>query len=170
MRIPAPREGGAWPDRRHAPAGYRCPFCRIVAGEDLAPPHSRQTDVVCRDARATAFISTRWWPQNAGHVLVVPNEHHENVYEIPDDLLGPVHVLGKRIAGAIRATYGCDGTSFRQHNEPGGDQEVWHYHLHVFPRYAGDRLYERTREHRDALPDEREPYAARLREYLARSG
>lgn len=151
----------------HQPAGYLCPFCRVVAGEDLEDGYTKQTDVVLRDDTVTAFVSTGWWPANAGHVLVVPNAHHENVYDLPDAVLAAVQVAGKRLALALKATYGCDGTSFRQHNEPGANQEVWHYHLHVFPRYAGDRLYVRTPERRDTTLAERAPYAQKLRQYLA---
>ncbi len=150
----------------HRPEGYRCPFCRVAAGEDLRDDYTKQADVVYRDSTATAFVSSAWWPANQGHVLVVPNEHYENVYEIPDAALAAVQVVGKRIALALKAVYGCDGTSFRQHNEPGGDQEVWHYHLHVFPRYRGDDLYVRTRERRNTTPAERVPYAQKLRAYL----
>ena len=75
-----------------------------------------------------------------------------------------VQVVGKRIALALKTAYGCDGTSFRQHNEPHGDQEVWHYHLHVFPRWHGDDLY--GSPHRLTTPEERAPYAERLRRSL----
>lgn len=151
----------------HQPTGYRCPFCRVVAGDDLAADYTKQTDVVVRDDAVTAFVSTAWWPANAGHVLVVPNGHHENVYDIPDAVLAAVQVVGKRVALALKAAYGCDGTSFRQHNEPAGNQEIWHYHLHVFPRYTGDQLYVRTPERRNTTPAERAPYARTLRHYLA---
>ncbi len=154
----------------HQPQGYRCPFCRVAAGEDLRDDYTKQTDLVFRDATLTAFISSAWWPENAGHVLVIPNEHYENVYAMPDDVLAAVQIAGKRIALTLREVYGCEGTSFRQHNEPGGDQEVWHYHLHVFPRYRGDRLYARTYERRDTTPEERAPYARRLREQLMPAG
>lgn len=151
---------------KHEPPRYRCPFCQIVAGQDLAKEYTRQTDVVLRSDMVTAFISLHWWPGNPGHVIVVPNLHYENVYDIPDDLLASVQVAGKRLAMAIRATYECEGTSFRQHNEPTGGQDVWHYHLHVFPRFAGDNLYLRTLEARITSPAERLPYAEKLRQYL----
>ena len=151
----------------HEPEGYRCPFCRVAAGEDLRDDFTKQADVIFRDGTLTAFISSAWWPANPGHVLVVPTDHYENVYDIPDEVLSGVQIMGKRIALALEATYGCDGTSFRQHNGPGGDQEVWHYHLHVFPRYRGDDLYVRTMERRDTTPAEREPYAQKLRQYFA---
>lgn len=62
-----------------------------------------------------------------------------------------------------RETYGCDGISTRQHNEPDGDQDVWHYHVHVFPRYRGDGLYETKPSRAFATGAERRPYADRLR-------
>ena len=98
----------------------------------------------------------------------MPNAHYENIYAIPDDILAAVQVVGKRVALALRATYGCDGTSFRQHNELGANQDVWHYHLHVFPRYHGDQLSTRTDERRDTTAAERLPYAQKLRDYFAR--
>jgi histidine triad (HIT) family protein len=66
---------------------------------------------------------------------------------------------------ALKKAYACDGVSTRQHNEPAGGQDVWHYHLHVFPRFAGDDLYRSG--YRETTPDERRPYADRLREALA---
>lgn len=148
----------------HEPEGYECPFCRIAAGQDDGI-HTKNADVVYQDATVTAFIAAAWWPANAGHVLVVPNGHYENIYDIPDDVLGAVQVVGKRVALALREVYGCDGTSFRQHNEPHGDQEVWHYHLHVFPRYEGDELYRSGK--RNTTPEERLPYAEKLRAVLS---
>jgi histidine triad (HIT) family protein len=147
----------------HEPAGYRCPFCRI-ADEDAADLLTKPTDIVFQDGTVTAFIAAAWWPGNAGHVLVIPNGHYENVYDIPDEALAAVQVAGKRIALALKAAYGCDGTSFRQHNEPHGNQDVWHYHLHVFPRYAGDDLYGSRK--RFTTPEERAPYAEELRRRL----
>jgi histidine triad (HIT) family protein len=149
------------------PEGYRCPFCRVAAGENLRDNFTKQSDVVFHDGTLTAFVSSAWWPANPGNVLVVPNDHYENVYNIPDAILAAVQIMGKRIALALTATCNCDGMSFRQHNGPGSDQEVWHYHLHVFPRYRGDDLYVRTKERRDTTPAEREPYAQKLRRYLA---
>ncbi|MGE3272031.1 MAG: HIT family protein [Chloroflexota bacterium] len=150
----------------HEPTGYHCPFCTIVAGHDQPDDFTKQEDVVYRDEAVTAFIAAKWWPGNPGHVLVVPNGHHENVYEMPDDALAAVQVAGKQIALAIRATYGCEGTSFRQHNEPAGNQDVWHYHLHVFPRYHGDDLYLQSGKARFTSPGERAPYAEKLRRAL----
>ena len=149
----------------HEPPRYDCPFCRLVRGEDTA--RNVSADVVHNDDTTTAFISPKWWPRNHGHAIVIPNAHVENLYEIPDELLAGVYTTTKRVATAIRAAYGCDGTSTRQHNEPGGDQDVWHFHVHVFPRHAGDELYARADDARWVSPEERQPYAERLRRALA---
>jgi histidine triad (HIT) family protein len=99
-------------------------------------------------------------------VLVVPNGHYENLYDLPSRYGHAISDLAREVAIAVRHTYGCDGTSVRQHNEPVGNQDVWHYHMHVFPRYAGDDLY-LTRPERDFAPaEQRSPYADKLRVYF----
>jgi histidine triad (HIT) family protein len=147
----------------HEPPGYACPFCAIVAGnrsDRLTEPE----DVVERTPSTTAWISSRWWERNPGHVIVVPNEHVENMYALEQALAGSIHEAARRIALALRRVYGCEGVSTRQHNEPAGYQEVWHYHLHVFPRWPDDDLY--GSPWRDTTPSERRPYADRLRAAL----
>jgi histidine triad (HIT) family protein len=148
--------------RVHAPADYECPFCAIVRGD------RRSDEVVLRTPTTTAFMSRRWWANNPGHVLVVPNEHIENMYALPRELAGDVHETARRIALAMKRAYGCAGISTRQHNEPAGNQDVWHYHLHVFPRHEGDDLY--GSQYRETEPEERLPYAERLRAALAHAG
>ncbi len=150
---------------RHEPEAYACPFCGLIRGEESE--HNRLDDVVWRDGHTTAFVSPKWWPGNAGHVIVVPNRHVENLYAIDDELLGAVYATARRIAIAMKTAYGCEGTSTRQHNEPGGNQDVWHLHVHVFPRADGDGLYTRDLEARWIDAAERAPYAARLRAALA---
>lgn len=149
----------------HAPEGYVCPFCQIVAGVDtgLTAPD----DVVYQDAWTTAFIASHWWPNNAGHVIVIPNQHIENIYDMPAEVAARVHETAQQVAIAFKRVYGCDGVSTRQHNEPAGNQEVWHYHLHVFPRYEHDYLYDLTFRRRQTTPDERQPYVEKLRRYFA---
>ncbi len=148
----------------HAPRGYVCPFCGIVRGEDNGP-HTVQADVVDRTPTTTAWIGSRWWERNPGHVIVVTNEHVENIFFLCRELAADVHETAQRIAFAMKHAYACEGISTRQHNEPAGYQEIWHYHLHVFPRYAGDDLYRSP--WRDTTPDERWRYAERLRTALA---
>jgi histidine triad (HIT) family protein len=72
---------------------------------------------------------------------VIPAAHFENLYDLPDALGADIHRVARRVAIAMKTAYGCAGVSTRQHNESAGNQDVWHYHLHVFPRYPGDDLY-----------------------------
>ena len=148
----------------HAPAGYDCPFCRFVAGETTGAPV--RTDIVAETDGAVAFISPRWWPRNPGHVIVIPREHSENLYSIAGPQLSAVMELVQETAIALRSEGGCTGTSIRQHNEPDGGQDVWHFHIHVFPRFAGDDLY--ASEPLDGWVDaaERATHARRLRNRL----
>jgi len=126
--------------------------------------------VVLRTERATAFVASRWWPNNLGHVLVVPNAHYENLYDLPALDGHAVHDAVRAIAIGIRTTYGCDGVSTRQHNEPAGYQDAWHHHVHVFPRYPGDNLYNTKHLPTPATRAEREPYAEKLRDHLRLTG
>jgi histidine triad (HIT) family protein len=149
----------------HEPAGYECPFCRLVDGDE--GPINVQADVVARTDLALALISPTWWARNQGHALVIPAAHHENLYDLPAVSGHGVHDLVRRVAIAVRQSYACDGVSLRQHNEPAGNQYVWHYHVHVFPRYTGDNLYATRSEPGFVSPDLRRPYAERLRSALA---
>jgi histidine triad (HIT) family protein len=125
-----------------------------------------EQDIVYQNEFATAFIAPKWWVNNLGHILVVPNKHYENIYVIPDEQIAEVYKVVKKMAIAIRNTYDCQGTSTRQHNEPAGGQDVWHFHVHVYPRYDEDRLYQ-NHDHKSFVDAKaRAPYAEKLRAYL----
>ncbi|MEU6559651.1 HIT family protein [Nocardia nova] len=148
----------------HEPHGYDCPFCFLLAGGET--PLDSPRDVVLRTELATAFTAARWWPGNLGHVLVIANDHYENIYDLPPRYGHAVHDVVREIAVAMRAAYGCDGVSTRQHNEPAGNQDVWHYHVHVFPRYHDDDLYRSNPLPGFAFGAQRWVYTDRLREQL----
>ncbi len=122
----------------HEPSDYQCPFCRIVRASSIA--HS--TDIVYSSEMVTAFLALGRWPNNPIDVLVVPNEHFENLYDLPASYVQPLHWLTRAIALALKGVYQCDGISTRQHNEDAGDQDVWHYHVHVTPRFGQDGFYQ----------------------------
>lgn len=149
----------------HTPKDYHCPFCPLVAG--IGDGYNQKKDVVYKNKFITAFVSCKWWINNSGHVMVVPNEHFENIYDIPDDILGEVYKAVKQVAIAIRTVYGCDGISTRQHNEPAGNQNVWHFHVHVFPRYTDDKLYQNHDNKRYVESNEKDVYADKLKKYFA---
>lgn len=148
----------------HEPPGYDCPFCRLQQGEFDERNHAG--DVVAVTELAYARIAPKWWPGNPGAVLVIPRAHVENLYALSAPDGQAVWDLTQRVAVGIRSAYDCDGTSIRQHNEPAGNQDVWHLHVHVFPRHASDELYPRHREARWVDSDERAPYAEKLRAAL----
>ena len=150
----------------HAPKNYLCPFCSVVKGIENENVETKQADIVYRDEYVTAFVSSRWWPNNPGHVVIVPNEHFENIYDLPESYSDKIHRLAKKIALALKQVYNCNGVSTRQHNEPAGNQDIFHYHLHVFPRYKNDRLYEGHSLKRLIPPKERLVYAKKLKDFL----
>lgn len=142
-----------------------CAFCRFGAGEESH--WNSLADVVWRDESTLAFVSPAWWPNNPGHVIVIPLAHADRLETIDVADLAAVHTTAQRIAIAMHAAYGCDATSTRQHNGAAAGQEIPHLHVHVFPRYERDRLYELTPERRRVSPEERAPYAEKLRAALS---
>ena len=151
----------------HAPLEYDCPFCLLVQGKESLQGQLKQTDIVFRTADVTAFMATRKYPNNQGHVLVIPNEHFENIYDLPLALSSKIHILSRDIALAMKAEYQCDGITLRQHNEPAGDQNIWHYHLHVIPRYQNDDFH--CAQKTPVEVNERALYAQKLMNWFCRS-
>lgn len=150
----------------HEPPHYDCPFCALLQGH--GDEYSAPQDIVYQNDHTTAFIAPKWWVNNPGHVMVIPNKHYENIYDIPEEQLIEVYKTVKRMAIAVRSTYDCDATSTRQHNEPAGNQAVWHFHAHVFPRYENDQLYQNHDNKRFADAAERAPYVEKLKAYFAK--
>ena len=106
-----------------------CIFCKIIAGQAPAA-------VVYRDEQVIAFMSLQQF--NDGHTLVVPIQHVKNIYELPDDLAGPLLSTAARIARGIKREFKADGIWLSQFNEPAAGQSVFHFHVHVIPRYFND--------------------------------
>lgn len=106
-----------------------CIFCRILSGEVPA-------GIAWESPYVVAFMSNRAY--HRGHALVIPRRHIATIYELPDELTGPLLLTTVRVARAARTAFAADGITIRQHNEPAGGQEVFHLHFHVIPRYTGD--------------------------------
>ena len=148
----------------HAPLDYVCPFCLLVQGKDSPETQLKQTDIIIQTVDVTAFMATRKYPNNQGHVLIISNEHFENIYGLPLEISAKVHALSRDAALAMKSEYQCDGIMLRQSNEPAGDQNIWHYHLQVIPRYQNDDFHNAQRGPFDA--DERAEYAKKLRSWF----
>ncbi len=149
----------------HAPENYACPFCLLIQGITNEHVHSVQSDIVHHDHAVTAFIGAGQWKNNHGNTIIVPNEHFENIYDLPISYAQDIHRVAKLLALAMKAVYSCDGISTRQHNEPAGSQDVWHYHLHVIPRYRNDNYY--TTQRTSMAVSERARHAEKIRNQLA---
>jgi len=148
----------------HAPPGYDCPFCQIIKKAEKIQQSTQLSDVIYYSKAATAFLALHCWPKNPVNVLVIPNEHFENLYDLPLEYANPLHQLTRAIALSLKRVYHCDGISTRQHNEPAGSQDVWHYHVHITPRYTEDGFYKTQKVY--SLESERLEHARHLREYV----
>jgi histidine triad (HIT) family protein len=108
-----------------------CVFCRIVKGELPAAK-------VFEDEATLAFMDLQ--SVNPGHTLVVVKPHRANLYELDDDLAGAALRTAARVARAIKKATGCEGVTLFQANEQAGAQTVFHFHIHVLPRWEGDGM------------------------------
>ena len=108
-----------------------CVFCRIASGE---LPASK----VFEDASTIAFMDLQ--SVSPGHLLVAVKPHRANIYELDDELAGAVFRTAARMAKAVKAVTGCDGVTLFQANEKAGAQTVFHFHIHVLPRWEGDGM------------------------------
>ena len=107
-----------------------CIFCRIVAGRAPA-------SVVHRDERCVAFMDIR--PVNPGHLLVVPVRHATHLADADEETAAHLMRVAHRLAAAVRASgLRCDGVTLHLADGAAAGQEVFHVHLHVFPRWRGD--------------------------------
>ncbi len=154
----------------NAPDHYVCPFCLVVQGCENERLLTRQSDVVYRNDEITAFICSHQFAKNAGHTLIVPNAHYENIYELPVHLGHRIHDLARAVALGMKSAYACDGVTTWQSNEPAGSQTVWHYHLHVIPRFVDDNYLRNLGALEDTYalmaPEQRAAYAQKLRTHL----
>ena len=108
-----------------------CVFCKITLGED-------QASIVFEDDRVLAFMDLH--PANVGHTLVVPREHWETIYDIPEKVLGDMFAVVKKVSVAVKKAVGAEGMSILQFNERAAGQSVKHFHVHVVPRFRGDAM------------------------------
>ncbi|HEX8634941.1 MAG TPA: HIT family protein [Pyrinomonadaceae bacterium] len=130
-----------------------CWACRVIAGE-------RVGCIVTETEQALVLINP--FSVAPGHALVVPRRHIENLYELPDELAAPILSTAAVIARAAKRAFAAEGITLRQNNEAASDQHLFHFHLHVIPRFAGD-LERFNAPPPRAARAEQEAWAARLR-------
>lgn len=120
-----------------------CIFCKIVAGE--IPSRTLFED---EDFKVMLDVG----PASKGHALIVPKSHYADIYELPGELAGEAMKLAKRMATHMTTVLNCDGFNILQNNGVEAGQTVFHYHMHLIPRYKGEKkmiLWEA-----DSFPDE----------------
>jgi histidine triad (HIT) family protein len=111
--------------------GPDCLFCKIIAGEIPAT-------IIASDERTVSFMDIN--PATRGHALVVPRAHARDLLEIEPDDLTAVALAGQRLARTAHATLEADGINLINSCGAEAWQTVFHFHLHVIPRYEGDPL------------------------------
>jgi len=99
---------------------------------------SSPASVVASDQRALAFLDIN--PATRGHTLVIPRAHARDIHDVPAEDLAATAALAQRVAGLARERLAADGVTMLQSSGRAAWQTVFHFHIHVIPRYAGDPL------------------------------
>jgi histidine triad (HIT) family protein len=154
--------------KSNAPSNYVCPICLGNQGVENDNTLLKQDDLVFRDALVSVWINSFWVGINKGHVIVVPNDHFETLYELPMEIGHHIFEISQKVSLAMKEEYRCDGVTIRQNNEPAGDQHAFHYHLHIFPRYLNDNFnQEMANSSVLSDPEERKEYCHKLKQHIS---
>ena len=106
-----------------------CIFCKLAGGEiPTATLYEDEDFRVILDAN----------PAAKGHALIIPKEHYANLYELDDELAGKVLVLAKKMITKLTDILGCDGYNIVHNNGEAAGQTVFHFHMHLIPRFKDD--------------------------------
>lgn len=106
-----------------------CIFCKIANGE--IPSRTIEENEMFR-------VVLDMGPATKGHALILPKEHYRNLYELPEEVAGEALKMAKRVALKMQDRLGCDGLNLVQNNEEAAGQTVFHFHIHVIPRFKED--------------------------------
>ncbi|HEY0995780.1 MAG TPA: HIT family protein [Gemmatimonadaceae bacterium] len=106
-----------------------CTFCDLIHG-------AAEVSVCYEDADAIAFMDIQ--PVNTGHVLVVPRQHLESLFDVPPELGAHLFGVTMRVANAVRRVTGCEDMNIVVNSGQAAGQDVFHYHVHIIPRRPGD--------------------------------
>jgi bis(5'-nucleosidyl)-tetraphosphatase/histidine triad (HIT) family protein len=128
-----------------------CIFCREIVNKGNAA-------FIYRSSNILAFMDNA--PIEEGHVLVIPRNHYENIYDIDNDIYLELQAIAKRIAIAVRDTLKTNGLNIGQNNGRVANQVVMHYHVHIIPRYYRKKT---NWERETASIDDLEVIAAKIR-------
>ena len=119
--------------------------------------------LVYEDEKVVAFLDIK--PLNEGHTLVIPKAHYENIFDVPRELIAYIHGVTKQIAFAVKRATNADGISIIQQNGKAAGQDIFHLHVHVIPRYEGQKMPS-FGEASEANREQLSKTAARIRKQL----
>jgi histidine triad (HIT) family protein len=85
-----------------------------------------------------AFLDIR--PLHMGHTLVIPKQHYVDIFDTPETLLSRIHAVAKHVSPAIKAVTSADGVSIIQQNGKAAGQDIFHLHVHIVPRFEGQKM------------------------------
>lgn len=108
-----------------------CIFCKIANGE--IPSATVYEDSVCR-----VILDVN--PANKGHALIIPKEHFDNIYSIDAETAAKIFTIATEVAKAQKAELNPDGLNILQNNGEAAGQTVFHFHMHLVPRYIKDNI------------------------------
>lgn len=106
-----------------------CIFCKIANGEIPSA-------TLYEDEKFRVILDVN--PVSKGHALILPKEHADNLYELSDETASEVLVLAKKVATKMSQVLDCEGLNLVQNNGEAAGQTVFHFHMHIVPRYKGD--------------------------------
>ena len=106
-----------------------CIFCKL-ANKDIP------TNIIYEDEKFTVILDAS--PATKGHALILPKNHAANIYELPDEDAADIFVLAKKLATKMTEILHCDGFNIVQNNGEVAGQTVFHFHMHLIPRYKND--------------------------------
>ena len=108
-----------------------CIFCKLANG--IIPTNSLYEDDVVK-------VIFDAGPASSGHVLVLPKEHFDNVYSLDDDTAAHIFQVAVKVAKALKEGLNLEGLNIVQNNGEIAGQTVFHFHMHIIPRYKGDTV------------------------------
>ena len=94
--------------------------------------------IIYEDETVIVFLDIR--PLNIGHTLVIPKKHYVDIFDIPENQLSQVHKVAKQVSVAVKKATNADGISIIQQNGKAAAQDIFHLHVHVVPRFEGQKL------------------------------
>jgi len=94
--------------------------------------------IIYEDETVMAFLDIR--PLNDGHTLVIPKKHYVDIFDIPEDQLSKVHKVAKQVSTAVKRATNADGITIIQQNGKAAGQDIFHFHVHLVPRFEGQKL------------------------------